>query len=228
MKRFDNWLNKVSRWITGGSFLGRLVWVLCIGVLLVLGYNLLQQVRADANSVAAVAGALAAFAALHAAKESQRTAQEASRALAMATKPVPEIRMVVNKSESQPGRATMTIEVENLSVHPIKGGRLEWLLRDGTSGSHPIGEIRGRLTPYGGMFHSVEGVASIDATPAFNDGIAGEDRVTLDYYGDSRAITWRATLAIEWKVLPQQWTERDGHQVPVTTRHRFERSEVEL
>lgn len=58
----------------------------------------------------------------------------------------------------------MTIQFENLSLHSMRGGRLEWLLRDGgTTGGHPVGETRGLRTPFCGMLHRPESVENIVA-----------------------------------------------------------------
>lgn len=211
------------------------VGLLIVIVLLVVGYNVLQALRINASdvgavsgAVAAVAGALAALAALAAARESSRTAKDASRALALATKPIAEMRMSFERSESNFALCTLSVDIENLSLHPIKGGTLRWLLRDGSTGSHPVGEIVGRKTPFGGMFHRAEGVETLVLATSFDDRVGGEDRVTLDYWGGVRDISWRSTLAIEWVVVPNQWSERDGVRVATTKRNRHDRTEIEL
>ncbi|MET3367240.1 UNVERIFIED_CONTAM: hypothetical protein ABIE34_000461 [Jeotgalibacillus campisalis] len=136
--------------------------------------------------------------------------------------------MIIDRAQTDTSMTTVTIQIENLSVHPMRGGRLEWLLRDGTSGSHPVGEIRGRLTPFGGMLHRAEGVEDLIAAETFNGGTAGVDRVSLDYWGSSREVTFRTTHAIEWVVLPNQWSEVDGVLIPSTSRIRNDRADVEL
>jgi hypothetical protein len=217
------------------SHLPLTIGLLVVVVLLIAGYNILQALKLQANDVAAVSGAvaavggaLAAFAALGAARESRRTARDATRALALATKPQPEIRMNIERSEAQLGLCTMSIDIENLSVHPIRGGRVEWSLRDGSRGSQSIGEIRGRLTPFGGMLHRAEGVETLLAAAAFDAGIGGTDRVTLDYWGSTREISWRSTLAFGFEVTPGSVSEKDGVLIPNTHRVRYERHEVEL
>lgn len=225
MGRVKVWAGKADKWLRDAP---SIFFVLNIFALLTAGYMLVQHLRLDPNSVAAVAGAVAAFGALVAARESRRTAQDATRALALATKPMPEVRMIIDPSESQPGLCTMRIDIENLSVHPLRGGKLEWVLRDGSRGSQSVGEIRGRLTPFGGMLHRAEGVETLLAAAAFDVGIAGVDRVTLDYWGNTRGVGWRSTLAIEWAVNPDSWTEQDGIRIADMRRNRYDRSEVEL
>lgn len=230
----------MMEWITSAIKAVRAHIPLTVGLfvvvgLLIGGYNIFQALDLDANdiaavsgAVAAIAGALAAFAALGAARESRRTAKDATRALALATKPTPELRMNIERSESDFSVGTMSVDIENLSLHPIKGGTLRWLLRDGSNGSHPVGEVLGRKTPFGGMFHHAEGIVTFLVSSSFDDGIAGEDRVTLDYWGGVRDISWRSTLAMEWEVVPGSWSEKDDIRVPNTTRNRHERTEIEL
>lgn len=233
MQRVNGWVSKAVKAVrahvplTGG--------LIAVVGLLIAGYNFLQALKINANDVAAVSGAvaavggaLAAFAALGAARESRRTAKDATRALGLATKPIPELAMIVDRSTTQLDRCTMTIQIENLSIHPLRSGTLNWRLRDGTAGSHPVGEIRGRLTPSRGMFHRPEGVETLVAADVFDGGIAGVDWVTLDYTGEVRDLRWQSKLVFEWEVRPGFWSELDDIRIPNTTRTRHERSEMEL
>jgi hypothetical protein len=233
-------VQQIKDWATGSlkavrAHIPLTVGLIVVGGLLIGGYNVFQALDLDASdagavssAVAAIAGALAAFAALGAARESRRTAKDATRALALATKPMPEIRMNIERSDSQPELCTMHIEIENLSVHPLRNGKVEWVLRDGQRGTQSLGEIRGRLKPFGGMFHRAEGVETLLASAAFDGGSAGVDRVTLDYWGNTREVGWRSTLAIEWEVVPGRWSEKDGIRIANTTRNRYDRSEIEI
>lgn len=226
----------MERWAKSvRSHLPFVLWTLVVIALLVVGYQVFQALKLNAGdigavsgSIAAVAGALAAIAALGAARESRKTAQDATKALALATRPLPELRMHIERSEIDPSLTSMTIDIENLSVHPMRGGLLRWSLRDGTTGSHAVGEIRGRKTPFGGMIHRAEGVETLLAAAAFNSGIGGVDRVTLDYWGGVRDVTWRSILAFEFEVVPGQWWEKDGIRIPNTKRVGYHRDDVEL
>ncbi len=233
MQRLKDRFSSISKGVRAHLWLT--VGLLVVVVLLIAGYNILQALRINASdvgavsgAVAAVAGALAAFAALGAARQSAATAKDATRALALATKPVAELRMNIDRSQSQPHLCSMTIDIENLSLHPIRGGTLRWVLRDGSSGSHQVGEIKGRLTPSRGMFHRPEGVETLTASEAFDGGIAGVDRVTFDFSGNTREIVWRSILEFEFEVIPDQWSELEGILIPNTKRIRYDRSELEL
>jgi hypothetical protein len=225
IERFRAWKASAEQWLRAQSAV-----FLILGILSVIAvlYVIMQSLKLDADSVAAAAAALAAVSAMIAARQSAATAKDATRALALATKPVPELRMNFERSESDFSMSTMSVDVENLSLHPIKSGTLRWLLRDGSSGSHPVGEILGRKTPFGGMFHRAEGVETLVVATSFDDGVAGVDRVTLDYSGGVRDITWRSTLAIEWEVVEGGWSEKDGVRVANTKRNRHDRTEIEL
>lgn len=225
MDRFGAWKASAQQWLRAQSAVFVILAILAvIGVM----YVILRTLNLDADSVAAAAGALAAVSAMIAARQSAATAKDASRALALATKPMPELRMNFERSESDFSLSTMSVDIENLSLHPIKSGTLRWLLRDGSSGSHPVGEILGRKTPFGGMFHHAEGVETLVIATSFDDGVAGEDRVTFDYSGGVRDIVWRSTLAFEWEVIEGSWSEKDGVRVANTRRNRHDRTEVEL
>lgn len=233
-------MQQIKDWATGSlkavrAHVPLTVGLLVVVVLLIAGYNVFQALRLQANdvaavsgAVAAVAGALAAFGALGAARESRKTAATATRALALATKPIPELKMIIDRSKTTLNRCSMTIEVENLSIHPLRSGTLSWQLRDGTSGTHPVGEIRGRRVPSYGMFHRAEGVETLLAADVFDGGIGGVDWVALEYTGDVRDIRWRNKFAIEWAVTPGSASEKDGVLIPNTHRVGYERSEVEL
>lgn len=229
----NEWASKAFK--TLRAHLGLTVGAVVVAGLLIAGYNILQALSIEANDVAAVsgavaaiAGALAAFAALGAARESRRTAKDATRALALATKPIPELAMNIERSTTHLDRCTMTIQIENLSIHPLRSGTLQWRLRDGNTGTYPVGEIRGRISPSRGMFHHPEGVETLVAAEVFDAGIGGVDWVTLEYTGDVRDLRWQNKLVSEFEVIPGARSELDGVSIPNTTRTRHERSEIEL
>ncbi|MDQ0768204.1 hypothetical protein QF031_000953 [Pseudarthrobacter defluvii] len=209
-------------------------WTLFTLVALVVGYWLIRDFKLDANTIAAVsgaiaamAGALAAIASLGAARESRRTAKDATRALALASKPIPVISVLVNPSPLNLERMRVVIKIENLSPHAIRGGTLHWVLRDGTTGSQPVEEIQGRSIDRGTQ-HRYDGIAYFLAAAIIDDWLAGVDRVTLDYYGEVRDVVWRSTMTLRWEVIPDEWTVRDGIRVPSVKRSEFDRTDVEI
>jgi hypothetical protein len=201
-------------------------WVIAVTILLFGGYWLIRSLKLDADSVAAVASALAAFAAFGAALESRRTAKDSTRALAFATKPQPVVAMTITP-DNDTGYSAVKVSVENLAVHPLRSGTLSWLLRDGTTGSVPVGEIRGRTSPSVGMFHTPEGIERFSLADPFDDSLEGVDTVTLDYFGEGPLTGWRQTISEEWKQNDQMRWRQSG-TVPQTSRIRRDRAEVEL
>lgn len=202
------------------------VWVVVVALLLLAGYWLIRSLKLDADSVAAVASGLAAFAAFGAALESRRTAKDSSRALAFATKPQPVVAMKIIP-DNETGYSAVTVSVENLAVHRLRSGTLSWLLRDGTIGSMPVGEIRGRRAPSVGMFHTPEGIERFTLADHFDDSLEGVDTVTLDYFGEGQLTGWRQTIIDGWE-HSDQLRVRESGTVPQTTRTRRDRAEVEL
>jgi hypothetical protein len=214
---------KMRRLVVNAS---KTAWVIAVAILLFGGYWLIRTLHLDADSVAAVASALAAFAAFGAALESRRTAKDSTRALAYATKPQPVVAMTISP-DNETGYSAIKVSVENMAVHPLRSGTLSWLLRDGTTGSVPVGEIRGRTSPSVGMFHAPEGIESFSLADCFDDSLEGVDTVTLDYCGESSLTTWRQTIREEWKHNDQvRW--RQSQTVPQTSRIQRDRDEVEL
>ncbi|SDT42533.1 hypothetical protein SAMN04489743_2858 [Pseudarthrobacter equi] len=225
MGRIRAWRGSAERWLRQQSaiFLVLLI-IAVIGVM----YTILRALNLDADSVAAAAGALAAIAAMIAARQSAATAKDATRALAFATKPMPVVRPKIERSETQPGMCSIAVEIENISVHPLRGGTLSWVLRDGTSGTCPVGEIRGRSTPFGGMLHRAQGVEEFLLTPAFDVAISGADKIVLDYWGETRSVHWRTTKSDSYKVLTGQTWVKDGVDIPATECTKSLPVEVEL
>lgn len=75
------------------------------------------------------------------------------------------------------GKQRPVSDVMNLSVHPVKGGLLEWFLLDGTGGSMASASSRAGLGSASmGMLHKVEPFIDIMALPHLTISISEPDR----------------------------------------------------
>ena len=186
-----------------------------------------EPVSAIASAVAAVVGAIAAYAAFLAARESSSSARDSARAVALALKPTVRVAM---KPGEKDGTGWMTVELEILSQQPVRKGLLRWSLRDGTRGFADVPLIEARTSPFGAMIHNPERLTSY-TVGAFDDSMAGIDRVSFEYSGASDAVRWKLTqevTCVVFEIGSGPVHERNGEWVPSPQMKGREQYEVEL
>lgn len=145
---------------------------------------------AIATAIAAITGAVAAFAALGAAHESAQAARDGQKALSLATKPEPRIKVMFTGSGQT---IQLKMMVDNQSRHPVQKSTLSWDLADGTRGTYDLGRIEpsDRFTRNGNR-DFVEHVVDLRDYRA-----TSSNEVVLKYRGELGSVQWRK--AVVWR-----------------------------
>jgi hypothetical protein len=179
---------------------------------IIAGSLLLKWLGLDPNAFAAVASAAAAIAAFGSARESSSTARDALRALSFATKPTLRLQLF-NYSSGDDAQFL----VENVSMYPVERAIVTYRLRDGATGTHEIGELKARNTPWDQTSNILGPHDWVRFGIQWPQGASGKDIITVDYWGKYGTTGWRATYEAEWTFSSDGHTSSTGAALGVTS-----------